>query len=42
MTLATNETYSKGALVLGKSLRLVATKHKLVALVTAGVPETYR
>ncbi|XP_015908445.2 glycogenin-1 [Parasteatoda tepidariorum] len=42
VTLATNETYSKGAIVLGKSLRLVSTKHRLVVLVTAGVPEKYR
>jgi glycogenin glucosyltransferase len=37
VTLATNERYACGALVLGQSLRNVQTQHELVIIVTPGV-----
>jgi len=39
VTLATNDVYSIGALVLGQSLRKVGTTRKLVVMVTRGVSE---
>ncbi|XP_076621464.1 glycogenin 1 isoform X2 [Colletes latitarsis] len=42
VTLATNDAYSLGALVLAHSLRRVGTKHELAVLVTPGVTETMR
>ena len=37
VTLATNDTYAVGALVLGQSLRNVGTTKQLAIMVTAGV-----
>ncbi|XP_015436429.1 PREDICTED: mucin-17 isoform X2 [Dufourea novaeangliae] len=42
VTLATNDAYSLGALVLAHSLRRVGTKHELAVLVTPGVTEVMR
>lgn len=42
VTLATNDAYSLGALVLAHSLRRVGTKYELAVLVTPGVTETMR
>jgi len=42
VTLATNDAYSLGALVLAHSLRRVGTKHELACLVTPGVTATMR
>ncbi|PSN53165.1 hypothetical protein C0J52_18560, partial [Blattella germanica] len=42
VTLATNDSYSLGALVLAHSLRRAGTPHDLVALVTPGVSQTMR
>lgn len=42
VTLATNDNYGNGALVLAHSLKLVDTKHKLVVLVTGGVTSSLR
>ncbi|PNF18606.1 Glycogenin-1 [Cryptotermes secundus] len=42
VTLATNDSYSLGALVLGHSLRRVGTPHDLVVLVTPGVSASMR
>ncbi|XP_066603379.1 enolase-phosphatase E1-like isoform X1 [Prorops nasuta] len=42
VTLATNDSYSLGALVLGNSLKRVGTKHDLVVLVTPGVTSLMR
>lgn len=42
VTLATNDAYSLGALVLAHSLRQVGTKHDLACLVTPGVTATMR
>jgi len=42
VTLATNDNYSLGALVLGQSLRNVATTRKLVVLITPGVSHEMR
>ncbi|XP_024941390.1 signal transducer and activator of transcription C isoform X4 [Cephus cinctus] len=42
VTLATNDSYSLGALVLAHSLRRVGTKHELVVMVTPGVTEVMR
>lgn len=39
VTLATNDSYSLGALVVAHSLKKVATKHQLVVLITPGVTE---
>ncbi|GIX73130.1 hypothetical protein CEXT_740021 [Caerostris extrusa] len=37
VTLATDDFYGSGALVLGHSLKLVQTKAKLVVLITTGI-----
>ncbi len=37
MSLATNDSYATGALVLGKSIRDVGTSRKLALLITSGV-----
>ncbi|XP_034184518.2 glycogenin 1 isoform X2 [Osmia lignaria lignaria] len=42
VTLATNDAYSLGALVLAHSLYRAGTKHELAVLVTPGVTETMR
>lgn len=42
VTLATNDAYSLGALVLAHSLRRVGTKHELAVLITPGVTQTMR
>ncbi|KAK9306630.1 hypothetical protein QLX08_002808 [Tetragonisca angustula] len=42
VTLATNDAYSLGALVLAHSLRRVDTKHELAVLITPGVTQTMR
>ncbi|XP_077268278.1 glycogenin 1 isoform X2 [Temnothorax americanus] len=42
VTLATNDAYSLGALVLAHSLRRVGTRHDLACLVTPGVTATMR
>ncbi|XP_035213500.1 glycogenin-1-like [Stegodyphus dumicola] len=42
VTLATDDDYTRGALVLAHSLKLVETTHKLVVLVTDGVSESFR
>ncbi|XP_031842231.1 glycogenin 1 isoform X1 [Nomia melanderi] len=42
VTLATNDAYSLGALVLAHSLRRVGTKYELAVLVTPGVTEVMR
>jgi hypothetical protein len=42
VTLATNDSYSLGALVVGHSLRRVGTPHDLVVLVTPGVSAAMR
>ena len=42
VTLATNDSYSVGALVLAASLRRVKTTRKLSILVTNGVSSTLR
>jgi len=42
VTLATNDTYSLGALVLANSLRRVGTSKKLVVMVTPGVSQGMR
>lgn len=42
VTLATNDSYAIGALVLGNSLRRVATTRSLVVMVTADVSQTFR
>ncbi|CRK95576.1 CLUMA_CG009037, isoform D [Clunio marinus] len=40
VTLATNDSYSLGALVVAHSLRKVSTKHQLAVLITPGVTES--
>lgn len=40
VTLATNDSYSLGALVVANSLRRVETQHKLAVLITPGVTES--
>lgn len=42
VTLATNDSYSLGALVLAHSLRQVGTSHQLVCIVTPGITDTMR
>ncbi|XP_044257588.1 proline-rich extensin-like protein EPR1 isoform X2 [Tribolium madens] len=42
VTLATNDSYSLGALVLAHSLKQVGTKHRLAVLVTPGVTNSMR
>ncbi|KAI0230725.1 Glycogenin-1 [Lamellibrachia satsuma] len=42
VTLATNDVYSVGALVLGQSLRKVGTTRKLVVMISPGVSEELR
>lgn len=42
MTLATNDSYSLGALVVAHSLKKVSTQHQLAVLITPGVSETMR
>lgn len=42
VTLATNDSYSMGALVLAHSLRQVNTVHQLVILITPGVTEAMK
>ncbi|XP_071859671.1 glycogenin 1 isoform X1 [Bombus fervidus] len=42
VTLATNDAYSLGALVLAHSLHQVGTKHELAVLITPGVTQTMR
>ncbi|XP_015126146.1 fibrous sheath CABYR-binding protein isoform X2 [Diachasma alloeum] len=42
VTLATNDSYSLGALVLAHSLRRVGTKHDLAVLITPGVTQSMR
>ncbi|XP_052826164.1 glycogenin-1 isoform X1 [Octopus bimaculoides] len=42
VTLATNDTYVLGCLVLGESLRRTKTQRKLVVLITKGVSESLR
>ncbi len=42
VTLATNDTYAVGALVLGNSLRNVGTTRKLAVMITSGVSQGVR
>lgn len=42
VTLATNDSYSLGALVLAHSLKTVKTKHKLAILITPGVTDSMK
>ncbi|XP_050416642.1 glycogenin-1 isoform X2 [Patella vulgata] len=42
VTLATNDTYALGCLVLGNSLRRTSTKRKIVVMVTSGVTSSMR
>ena len=42
VTLATNDSYAIGALVLGHSLRNTGTTRSLVVMVTGDVTETFR
>lgn len=42
VTLATNDSYSLGALVVAHSLKKVSTLHQLVVLITPGVSESMR
>ena len=42
VTLATNDTYALGCLVLGSSLRRVGTTRKLAVMVTSGVSQSLR
>lgn len=42
VTLATNDSYSLGALVVAYSLKKVSTKHQLAVLVTPGVSESMK
>ncbi|XP_021351514.1 glycogenin-1-like isoform X2 [Mizuhopecten yessoensis] len=42
VTLATNDTYALGCLVLGNSLRRVKTVHQLVVMITDGVSSSMR
>ncbi|KAL1123667.1 hypothetical protein AAG570_002743 [Ranatra chinensis] len=42
VTLATNDTYALGALVLAHSLKQVQTAHELVVLITPGVSQAMR
>ncbi len=42
MTLATNDMYAVGALVLGNSLRNVGTTRRLAIMITAGVTQGVR
>nr|CDS33994.1 glycogenin 1 [Hymenolepis microstoma] len=42
VTLATNDEYAIGALVLGQSLRLSKTDKELTILITDGVPHNFR
>lgn len=42
VTLATNDSYSLGALVVANSLKKVATKHQLAVLITPGVTAPMR
>lgn len=42
VTLATNDSYARGAMVLGKSLRNTNTSKKLVALIGPHVSEPCR
>lgn len=42
VTLATNDSYSLGALVLAHSLKRVGTQHQLVVMVTPGVTAPMR
>ena len=42
MSLVTNDSYSTGALALGKSLRDTRTSRRLALMVTSGVSEEMR
>lgn len=42
MTLATNDSYSLGALVVANSLKKVNTSHQIVVLITPGVSESMK
>lgn len=42
VTLATNDSYSLGALVVAHSLKRVSTQHQLAVLITPGVSESMR
>lgn len=42
VTLATNDSYSLGALVVACSLKRVSTAHQLAVLITPGVSEAMR
>ena len=42
MSLATNDFYATGALVLGKSIRDTGTSKKLALVITAGVSEAMK
>ncbi len=42
VTLATNDAYAIGALVLGHSLRQTKTTKELTILITEGVPHNFR
>lgn len=42
MTLATNDSYCLGALVVAHSLKKVGTQHKLAVLITPGVSESMK
>lgn len=42
VTLATNDSYSLGALVVASSLRRVGTQHQIAVLITPGVTESMR
>lgn len=42
VTLATNDSYSLGALVVAHSLKRVSTLHKLAVLITPGVSESMK
>lgn len=42
VTLATNDSYALGALVVANSLKKVATKHQLALLITPGVTDVMR
>uniref|UniRef100_A0A5K3FRR5 glycogenin glucosyltransferase n=1 Tax=Mesocestoides corti TaxID=53468 RepID=A0A5K3FRR5_MESCO len=42
VTLATNDAYAIGALILGHSLRQTGTKNELTIIITEGVPHNFR
>lgn len=42
VTLATNDSYSLGALVVAHSLKKVSTQHELAVLITPGVTESMK